>query len=190
MPLITQLQHIFTNAAEYDFMNWGVKLFGSLVAFVIGFFLIQFVLRSFKMVFRAKEIEWNQSTFFLVIIGYVMLSLLFIIVAANVGLPLAIFGAVIAIAGWTINMALNDTLIHFLSGMKLFLLRPFSVGDTIVVNGEKSIVEEISLFSTKLKSLHDTKFIVPNGVIKGRPVAGFHVSDMQGVVELSKTDKE
>lgn len=186
MTTITQLQHVFTNAAEYDFINWGLKLFGSIIAFVIGFFLIQFSLRSFKMVFRAKKLEWNQSTFFLILIAYVMISLLFIIVAANVGIPLAVFGAVIGVAGWTIKMALNDTLIHFLSGMRLFFFRPFSVGDTIDINGEKSIVEEITLFSTKLKSLHDKKFIVPNGLIKGKSMNGFHVSDIAEVIEIEE----
>ena len=192
MTLITRLQHIFTTAAEHDFVNWGLKLFGSIIAFVIGFYLIQFTLRSFKMVFRAKELEWNQSTFFLILIGYVNISLLFIIVTANVGIPLAVFGAVIAVAGWTVKMALNDTLIHFISGMKLFFFRPFEIGDTIDINGEKGIVEEISVFNTRLKTLKDQVFVIPNGRIIGRKVVDFieniQVKNAVELVELKDAD--
>ena len=192
MTLITRLQHIFTTAAEHDFVNWGLKLFGSIIAFVIGFYLIQFTLRSFKMVFRAKELEWNQSTFFLILIGYVNISLLFIIVTANVGIPLAVFGAVIAVAGWTVKMALNDTLIHFISGMKLFFFRPFEIGDTIDINGEKGIVEEISVFNTRLKTLKDQVFIIPNGRIIGRKVVDFieniQVKNAVELVDLKDAD--
>jgi len=91
------------------------------------------------------------------------LLLLMVIVAAldQLGVDTTSFIALIGAAG----LALQGALQNFASGVLLIIFRPFKVGDFIEAAGVAGVVEEIGIFSTRMKTGDNREIIVPNGSI-------------------------
>jgi len=50
------------------------------------------------------------------------------------------------------------------------MFRPYSIGDEVVINGEKGVVSELGLFSTKLKTRDGIEYFVGNGAAFGNTI--------------------
>jgi len=68
----------------------------------------------------------------------------------------------LSIAGIAVGFAARDTLENFISGVTILLDRPFSIGDTIQIEGVYGTVEEITLRSTRLRTLNNEVMVMPN----------------------------
>lgn len=100
----------------------------------------------------------------------VKLSILFIAslialaqLKVETGPLLVLFGgyvfAVVVLGG----LAFKDLLAAGAAGMYLLLSQPYSIGDTITVDGHRGIVQEIDVFVTHIES-DSEEFILPNQV--------------------------
>jgi len=99
-------------------------------------------------------------------IAYVAL-LVFVVMAAlgQLGIQTTSFIAVIGAAGLAIGLALQGSLSNFAAGFMLVAFRPFKVGDFVEGGGVSGTVEEIQIFSTRLKTPDNKLVIVPNSKI-------------------------
>ncbi len=87
------------------------------------------------------------------------------------------------IAGLAIAIAAKDTLSNFFGGLSIFVDRPFTIGDYIVLDkGERGEVVAIGLRSTRIKTRDDMLISVPNALIanskiinESAPVPNFRV---------------
>jgi len=80
------------------------------------------------------------------------------------------FSAVLGASALAIGLALQSSLTDFAAGVMIILFRQFRVGDEIEAAGVKGVVEEISIFSTHLKTADNRKIIVTNGKILASPI--------------------
>lgn len=90
------------------------------------------------------------------------LSFITIMVLAQLGINVTALLAGLSIAGIAIGFAARDTLENFISGLTILIDRPFRVGDPIEINGTYGIVEEITLRSTRVRTLNNEVMIMPN----------------------------
>ena len=81
--------------------------------------------------------------------------------------------ALIGAAGLAIGLSLQGALANVAAGMLVLSLRPFKVGDAVLVNGTAGMVEDIGLFITKLRSFEGVVVYMPNGAIWGNDVQNF-----------------
>ena len=81
--------------------------------------------------------------------------------------------ALIGAAGLAIGLSLQGALANVAAGMLVLSLRPFKVGDAVLVNGTAGMVEDIGLFITKLRSFEGVVVYMPNGSIWGNDVQNF-----------------
>jgi small conductance mechanosensitive channel len=93
--------------------------------------------------------------------------IVFVVIAAmsELGIETTYFAAVLAAAGLAIGLALQGSMSNFASGVMVVLFRPFKTGDFIEASGINGIVEEIQIFSTKLRSGDNKQLFIPNGAI-------------------------
>ncbi|MFQ5796101.1 MAG: mechanosensitive ion channel family protein [Candidatus Bipolaricaulia bacterium] len=76
------------------------------------------------------------------------------------------FIASAGIAGFVIAFAAQDTLANFFGGLFIYIDRPYKIGDYITLDsGEKGVVAEIGLRSTRVRTKDDVEIIVPNAKI-------------------------
>jgi small conductance mechanosensitive channel len=109
--------------------------------------------------------------------------LTFAILAAlgQLGVETTSFIAVVGAAGLAIGLALQGALANFAAGVLLIIFRPFRVGHYIQGAGVAGTVEEIQIFTTKLKSPDNREIIVPNGKLMGDTITNFSAKDRRRV---------
>lgn len=66
------------------------------------------------------------------------------------------------IAGIVIGMATKDVLSGAISGIILFLTRPFKIGDWVKINGTEGIVRDLTLQRTEINTFNGESVSIPN----------------------------
>jgi len=81
----------------------------------------------------------------------------------NVGAALAGIGVV----GVAVGFAAQETLANMIAGFLIFWDRPFKIGDYITAHGLYGEVTEITMRTTRIKTMENTYVVVPNSQIIG-----------------------
>lgn len=160
---------------------YGVKLIGAILIFYIGKIVAKFITKFSKKAMSKANLDATITKFGgNVIYGGLML---FIILAAlsNLGINTNSFIAVLGAAGLAVGLAFQGTLSNIGAGVLLVFFRPFNVGDFINAAGESGSVEEISLFSTLLKTGDNKQIIIPNSAIIGGNITNFSKKETRRV---------
>ncbi|MDQ6969833.1 MAG: mechanosensitive ion channel [Mariprofundus sp.] len=144
---------------------WGINIIMALAIFVIGRWLAGILLKLTDKMLQKSGMDKMLVDFVHSILN--ALLLLFIIIASldQLGVDTTSFIALIGAAGLAIGLALQGSLQNFASGVLLIVFRPFKVGHFIEAAGVSGVVEEIGIFSTRLKTGDNREIIVPNGAI-------------------------
>jgi small conductance mechanosensitive channel len=71
--------------------------------------------------------------------------------------------AVLGAASLAIGLALQGTLSNVAAGVMILILRPYRVGDTVVINGQTGEVRSFDLFVTRLTGPDGQQVFMPNG---------------------------
>lgn len=152
---------------------YGIQLIAAIVIFVIGKFFAKVLSRAVGKAMRRAQTD-EMLVKFVVNIAYAAL-LAFVILAAlaQLGIQTTSFIAIIGAAGLAIGLALQGSLSNFAAGVMLIIFRPFKVGDFIEAAGTSGVVEEILIFSTKMKSPDNKQLYVPNGSILSGTIVNY-----------------
>jgi len=144
---------------------WGINIIMALAIFVIGRWLAGMLLKLTDKMLQKSGMDKMLVDFVHSILN--ALLLLFIIIASldQLGVDTTSFIALIGAAGLAIGLALQGSLQNFASGVLLIVFRPFKVGHFIEAAGVSGVVEEIGIFSTRMKTGDNREIIVPNGAI-------------------------
>ena len=79
-------------------------------------------------------------------------------IGINIGALLAGFG----VAGIAIGFAAQDSLANTISGFLIFWDKPFEVGDWITVADQYGQATQVTLRSTRIRTLNNTYVVIPN----------------------------
>lgn len=85
-----------------------------------------------------------------------------VVVLAQFGIDATVLVGGLSIAGLALGFAARDTLENFISGIAILLDRPFRVGDQVHVADTYGTVVDISLRSTRLRTLNNEILVMPN----------------------------
>jgi len=161
MPDSTNIQEMIT----LYIIPWGINIAMAVAIFVIGRWVSGILLNVVDKMLNKARMDSMLVSFVHSILN--ALLLLFIIIAAldQLGVDTTSFIALIGAAGLAVGLALQGSLQNFASGVLLIVFRPFKVGHFIEAAGVSGVVEEIGIFSTRLKTGDNREIIVPNGAI-------------------------
>lgn len=160
---------------------YGIKVIAAIAIFIIGKWLSGMLSRAVGNAMRRAKTD-EMLVKFVVNLAYTGL-LAFVILAAlaQLGIQTTSFIAVLGAAGLAIGLALQGSLSNFAAGVMLIIFRPFKVGDFIEAAGTSGSVEEIMIFSTKLKSPDNKQLYVPNGSILSGTITNYSAKDQRRV---------
>lgn len=174
------LNHIFTilNKGEEElekFLSWekladtliihGLKVLTGIILFVIGYWLIQRIKKIAKKSVNKINVDKTLSNFFLNVLYFGLLALVAVISLSAMGVETTSIVTIIGAAGLAIGLSLKDSLSNFAAGIVILVQRYFQVGDYIESGNDKGVVEEISIFSTRLHTYDNKVVIIPNSVL-------------------------
>jgi MscS family membrane protein len=89
--------------------------------------------------------------------------------------------AALGVGGLELGFAARDAVSNFIGAGILMADRPFAKGDLIEANGQMSVVEEVGLRSTRLRTV-DVLVVVPNSKISDQQVNNWGLRRSRRVV--------
>lgn len=160
---------------------YGIKLLTALVVLILGIWISKFLRNSVRRVLEKRTVDPTIGRF-VTNIAYVAL-LVFVVMAAlgQLGIQTTSFIAVIGAAGLAIGLALQGSLSNFAAGFMLVAFRPFKVGDFIEGGGVAGTVDEIQIFSTRLKTPDNKVVVVPNSKIFDDAIVNYSAMETRRV---------
>jgi len=153
--------------------QWGLKVLGGLVVFLIGLMVAKSVRRGLRKLFDRTEMDVTLEKFLASLVYYLILAVVVVASLGMMGVQTASVLAMLGAAGLAVGLALQGTLSNVAAGVMLLLFRPFKVGDFVDVGGTAGSVDSIGLFATILNTPDNVRIVVPNSEIYGGTIKNF-----------------
>lgn len=164
-----------------DGLDFGIRIITALLIFVIGKWIVKIISGAISRAFARSKMDETLNQFLTKIV-YTMLLLVVILAAVDrLGVKTTSMVAIIGAAGLAVGLAMQGSLSNFAAGVMLIIFRPFKIGDFIDAGGIKGIVEEISIFTTNLRTPDNLAVIVPNSHITGGSITNFAAKDTRRI---------
>ena len=149
----------------FSIAGWAIPIMGLIL--LVGIILVIYIV--YKYIFRKlnKRIILQGSTpdiynglkfVIRLLIGIIIIILIMTFLRIDSSYLLIVSGIIISAVAFASMNAINN----FIAGLWILLVRPFTVGDYINIDGSDGIVVEISLNYTKLKHIDETISLIPN----------------------------
>lgn len=160
----------------------GVKLVIGIILIVIGFKIINKLLKRFVTFCEKRNVDMTIVRFTKSFISISSKALLVLTIAGGYwDLKLSGLAAIFASAGVAIGLALQGSLSNFAGGFIILLLRPFKVGDYIQTGQFEGAVEQIGVFYTTLTTADNKVVLIPNGTLSNGSLINYSTKDTRRV---------
>jgi small conductance mechanosensitive channel len=155
------------------FVDYAIKFVVAIAIFIVGKAIAKIVSKTTAKIMTKRNVDAAVISF-ITSITYGLVFIVAIIAAiSHLGFNTSSLVAIIGAAGLAIGLALQGSLSNFASGVLIITLRPFKSGDFVEVSGIAGVVEEILIFSTKLRTGDNKTVIVPNGSITSGTITNY-----------------
>ena len=111
---------------------------------------------------RSRRVDAGVQQLIVRFTRFVLVALAVVAVLDQLGIAVAPFIAGLGIAGVALGFAAQDTVQNLIAGVTILLDRPFHVGDNIELHDTFGTVEEITLRTTRIRTLDNQMAILPN----------------------------
>ncbi len=119
---------------------------------------------------RSRRLDETAYSFVETAVKYTILIIGIVSALDSVGINTGALLASLGIVGVTIGFAARDSLSNFISGIIIFIDRPFVLGDLVEIDDKYGRVAEITLRSTRIVTSDGRMLAVPNTEIVNKTV--------------------
>ncbi|MBC7434617.1 MAG: mechanosensitive ion channel family protein [Bdellovibrionales bacterium] len=147
-------------------VDFGMKALGAIAAWFIGRWLIGVLKRVIGAALkRSSRMDATLTHYLMAILGVVLNILLLLAVLDIFGVKTTSFAALLAGAGLAIGTAWGGLLTHFAAGVFMQVLRPYKVGDLVMLSGITGHVKELGLFGTTVVTADNVTVLIGNNKV-------------------------
>lgn len=155
------------------------SLLTSLFVFLVFYGIYRIIASLLRRVLdRNSKIDTGLKSLLLKVFRIVAHIFIIIMVVANFGINVTALITGLGIVGIAVGLAARDTLENFISGLTIIVDAPFRVGDNVVVDGTFGTVEDITLRSTRLRTLNNEVMVMPNTQMINQKVINHSMLDV------------
>ncbi|MES2826951.1 MAG: mechanosensitive ion channel family protein [Bacteroidota bacterium] len=159
---------------KHDVVTWIVQkgpsvILGVIVLFV-GMWLIKLLAKALSSGLHKKGIDPSLKPFLLSLAITVLRILLILAVFSILDIQMTIFGAIVGGITVAAGLALSGTLQNFASGVIILFLKPFTIGDNIIAQGQEGTVTAIELFYTFVTTFDNRTVVIPNSKLSNEVI--------------------
>jgi small-conductance mechanosensitive channel len=134
---------------------------------LFGWLTILVVSRIPDAIIASRGFDHARGQFHILRLGFrlltfIILTVLIIEVAAELGLPAYSVITGIGLGGIAFALAARDTAANLIGSIIIMWDRPFRVGDWVVVGDKEGRVEDIGFRSTRIRTFYNSLLFVPN----------------------------
>lgn len=139
------------------------SLFFVIFVFIVTYIISKITTLFIKETLKVQKKYENTPKLINKIISVTVYLIAFMVLLAHFNIDITPLVAGLGVSGLILGMALQTTLSNFFSGLQLIIHQLIKIGDFIELEDDiKGFVDDIGLFSTKIKTLGNSKIIVPN----------------------------
>lgn len=154
------------------FRAWFTAMTPKAVAAVLVFLAFLLALRLTKPALRGalRRAQFADGLIRLLVDGLYQGTLLILAVAmgmAQLGINISALLAGVGVVGIALGFAAQETVANMIAGFLIFWDRPFKIGDYITTEEQYGEVKEITLRTTRIRTLDNTYVVIPNKQIIG-----------------------
>lgn len=154
--------------------TYGLKIVGALVIAVAGWIVAGWASRRIrKLAERSDRVDDTLVPLLTKLARFSILAVVVVAVLDNLGVDTAALFAFIGAAGLAIGLALKDTVADVAAGIVLLGLRPFSVGEYVLIGSTGGMIEEIGVFQTSLTSFDGVPIVLNNSSIRTSEIQNY-----------------
>lgn len=152
-----------------DSIKWMLGFIPRVMVAGILLFIFWLIYRAVRKVvtgsMKAAGVDPSIRDMLGLLLKWAILGFGLIIAGNQIGIQIAALLTGVSIIGLAVGFAAQDSLSNFISGIMIFLDKPFKVGDWVDVNGHLGQVKRVSFRSTRLQDLDGDMVIYPNSII-------------------------
>jgi len=161
--------------------DYGLNILYALIIFFLGRYIAQIISKVAIKALRKASVSETLAKFLKGIIYYLLLTAVIIATLNQLGIQTTSILAVLATAGLAIGLALKDSLSNLAAGVMIIVFKPFVIGNFVESAGTMGTVEEIGIFTVKLKTPDNKAIIVPNSSVINGNITNFSAKDTRRV---------
>ena len=150
--------------------TWGMAAIGGLALILVGVVVARVVRKALRHALTHTNLDNKIIGLVVSIVYYFAIAVVLIAAFGVMGIETASLITILGTCSLAIGLALQGSLSNLAAGMMLFVLRPFRERDFIETGDYTGHVEELGVFSTKLKTMQNVCVVVPNSYISQRPL--------------------
>lgn len=154
----------------------GARLLAAIVLLFIGLKVIKLIVKINKNSKMFNKVSITARNFINKFISISLKILLFITIAAILGIPMTSMITILGSAGLAIGLAIQGSLSNFAGGIIILFSKPFVDGDYIIAGNYSGTVTDISILYTTLLTPENTQVIIPNNIISNEPITNITVT--------------
>lgn len=155
----TQVREFFANFVD----NVLPELVTALLVFLFLYVVYRFLRKLLSQLLRrTKRIDAGLESLLMKSLSILAWMFIIVMVLAQFGIDVTALVAGLSIVGLAIGFAARDSLENFISGVTIMIDRPFRIGDQVVVDGTYGTIQDITLRSTRMRTLNNEVMVMPN----------------------------
>lgn len=149
---------------------------------VINIVLITWALANFAPFITSSIIRFEETSrrsnavavrFIANMLKIVVISVSVVIVIGELGYNIGGLITGIGLGGLTFSLAAQNTASDLFAGFSIVADKPFDVGDYIITSSVEGVVEDITMRSTRIRTLADTVMVVPNSKLVNETITNY-----------------
>jgi small conductance mechanosensitive channel len=161
--------------ADSYLLPTGLRIVVAALIFFVGRSVARAVGRAIDRMMDRSKLDVSLRKF----LGDVIYAVLFVavVIAAldTAGVKTTAVLAMLGAAGLAVGLALQGSLSNFAAGVMLIVLRPYKVGDLVVIGKYLGRVDAIKVFHTQMITADHRQVTIPNGAIIAAPIENLTV---------------
>lgn len=174
------MEAIWTQISDWATL-YGLKIVGALAILIIGRIVIGILTKGIGRLMVKANMDETLVKFLKSVIRISLLTVVVIMALGNLGIETTSFIAIMGAAGLAIGLAFQGSLSNLASGVLVIVFRPFKSGDFVEAGGSTGVIEEITIFTTIMKTPDNKKVIIPNSSITGGSIINYSAKEMRRV---------
>jgi small conductance mechanosensitive channel len=160
---------------------YGLNVLAAIAIFIFGRIAASWVRKLIRKLMARRDADRTLVGFVCNLCYAGLMAFVIIAAVSKLGVQTASFVAVLASAGLAVGLALQGSLSNFAAGVLMVIFKPFKAGDYIDGGGASGEVEEISIFTTVLKTSDNKKVIVPNSKMMGDNITNYTAREIRRI---------
>lgn len=165
-------------------MAWLPEVSGAIILLIVGIFVVRYIKKRLKKLPIWKNYDPSISTFVVTSINIALYVILFISVAAMLGVPTTSMIAVLGSVGIAVGLALQNHLSNIASGVEILILKPIKSGDFVLIDGYTGTVKKVAFFFTYINTIDNRLVIIPNNDIMNKPLINYTAENYRRLDEI------